>query len=93
MAVNEEEDNLEKKEEETNTRAVWELRERGTEKVPEDSRSVVGEWELDSWLTYIHTHSHTRVHTGKCVHACDKMQMLMYTHPHTLVYSTCIHTS
>lgn len=72
MAVSEEEDKFGSilKKKETNTRAAWELREKGTEKVPEDSRSVVGEWELDSWLTYIHTHSHTRVHTGKnvCTH-------------------------
>lgn len=69
MAVSEEEDKFGSilKKKETNTRAAWELREKGTEKVPEDSRSVVGEWELDSWLTYIHTHSHT--------HACTQAKM------------------
>lgn len=81
MAAREEEDKFSgivfnnKKKKDKSREAVWELRERGTEKVPEDSRSVVGECELDSWLTHMHTHSH----------ACTRGAVtFMYTHPHTL---------
>lgn len=63
MAAREEEDKfgtiflMKKKKKKHESRVVWELRERGTEKVPEDNRSVVWECVLDRWLTHTRTHS------------------------------------
>lgn len=88
MAAREEEDKFgtifftkKKERKKHESRAVWELRERGTEKVPEDSRSVVLECVLDRWLTHIHTHSQGR---AGGLESCDKM--------HTLLYSAYTHS-